>query len=124
MRFKIDENLGLEIARVLREAGHDVSTVYDQSLGGATDQTIYDVCRKEKRCLVTLDLDFSNVLRFPPEPTAGIVVLRPPGKAIIKTVAALARQLVTGLSQENVSGRLWIVEIGQIRIHQANEPNE
>lgn len=28
------------------------------------------------RALVTLDLDFSNPFRFPPEATAGIVVLR------------------------------------------------
>lgn len=122
MKFKLDENLGRGIARILHEAGHDVATVYDQKLSGANDQTIYDVCQREQRCLITLDLDFSNVLRFPPEPTAGIVVLRPDNKAIINTITALARQLVTGLKQENLSGRLWIVETGRIRVHQSIEP--
>ena len=124
MKFKLDENLGLSVAQVLRDAGHDVSTVYDQRLHGATDEAIYDICRHEQRCLVTLDLDFGNVLRFPPEPTAGIIVLRPPGKALVSTLAALARQLVAGLKQENINGRLWIIEFGRIRIHQAAEPND
>ena len=76
MKFKLDENLGLVAAQILREPGHDVSIVIDQKLQGAVDQTVYDVCLREQRCLVTLDLDFANVLRFSPEPTAGIVVQR------------------------------------------------
>lgn len=122
MKFKLDENLGHSIVRILHEAGHDVATVFDQILSGANDQTIYDVCQREQRCLVTLDLDFSNVLRFPPEPTTGIVVLRPDNKATINTISALAKQLVAGIKQENLSGRLWIIEIGRIRVHQALDP--
>ena len=123
MKFKLDENLGAEIARILRGFGHDVSTVYDQKLHGSTDEAIYDVCRRERRCLVTLDLDFGNVLRFPPEPTAGIAVLRPPGKAILGIVVALTRQLIEALKKERIDGRLWIVEPERIRIHQTSEPH-
>lgn len=124
MKFKLDENLGLAAARILRESGHDVSTVVDQKLQGAIDQTIYDVCLREQRCLVTLDLDFANVLRFSPESTAGIVVLRPPGPILVSTLATLAKQLLAALARENVHGRLWIVEIGRVRIHQSSEPGE
>jgi Domain of unknown function (DUF5615) len=35
MKFKVDENLPLELAVSLREAGHDALTVLDQGLGAA-----------------------------------------------------------------------------------------
>ena len=34
MRFKIDENLPVEAAELLRQAGHDAVTVLEQHLGG------------------------------------------------------------------------------------------
>jgi predicted nuclease of predicted toxin-antitoxin system len=32
MRFKIDENLPVEVAELLRHAGHDALTMWDQHL--------------------------------------------------------------------------------------------
>lgn len=34
MRFKVDENLPIEVAEMLRQAGHDAATVLEQHLGG------------------------------------------------------------------------------------------
>ena len=39
----------------LSDSGHDAQTVLQESLSGATDRQIYDACRRERRCLVTLD---------------------------------------------------------------------
>jgi len=36
-KFKIDENLPLEVTQVLRSGGHDASSVYDQKLAGCPD---------------------------------------------------------------------------------------
>lgn len=66
LKFKLDENLGTRTQQISRQTGHDVETIYGESLFGSTVQTLYTICQEEKRCLVTLDLDFSNVLRFPP----------------------------------------------------------
>lgn len=76
MKFKIDENLPVEVASMLREAGYDAMTVVDQGLGGHVDSNIAEVCKSEGRALVTLDLDFSNVQVYPPEEYSGLVVLR------------------------------------------------
>ena len=124
MKFKLDENLGLAPARILSEAGHDVWTVHDQRLNGASDDVLIDACRREQRCLVTLDLDFGNVFRFPPEATAGIVVLRPPGRTLVDVIATLTAQLVSLLGKADIAGQLWIVELGRVRIHQSTDPND
>lgn len=69
MKFKVDENLPLEVAAMLRDAGHDAMTVLEQGLGGHVDASIADVCKREARALVTLDLDFSSVQRTRPRST-------------------------------------------------------
>ena len=67
MKVKLDENLGSRSIRLFEESGHEVVTVNEQDLEGANDDDLIEACRTENRVLVTLDLDFSNVLRFPPE---------------------------------------------------------
>ena len=75
MKIKLDENIGTRGSELLAERAHDVSTVRDQKLSGAPDENIFAVCAAEGRVLVTLDRDFGEVLRFPPEQSAGIVIL-------------------------------------------------
>jgi len=118
MKFKLDENLDPRAAAILRKAGHDALTVADQRLQGAADASIFDACRREQRCLVTLDLDFSNLLDFPPETSAGIVILRHP-KPRLRSWLDLTELLAIALQRDNPTGKLWIVEPGRIRIHQA-----
>ncbi|MGQ9556196.1 MAG: DUF5615 family PIN-like protein, partial [Anaerolineae bacterium] len=80
MRLKLDENLGKKAAEPLQQAGHDVATVSSQRLSGVEDRTLIETCRREARCLVTLDLEFGNPLLFKPSDYPGIVVLRLPPK--------------------------------------------
>jgi hypothetical protein len=95
VKLKLDENLSRRAADLIRAAGHDAATVFSQGLRGGADETLFEVCGRESRALVTLDRDFGQVLRYPPAVTAGIVVLE----------YAVARR------------RIWIVEPGRLRIH-------
>jgi predicted nuclease of predicted toxin-antitoxin system len=61
VRFKVDENLPLEVASLLTAAGHDALTVLDQLLGGHSDLAVDEACRHEGRAIVTLDLDFTDI---------------------------------------------------------------
>ena len=66
MNLKLDENLDARLAALLRRSGHEVATVRDQGLAGIDDQALYAHCGSEARILVTLDLDFANVLQYSP----------------------------------------------------------
>jgi predicted nuclease of predicted toxin-antitoxin system len=115
LRFKLDEKLGRQSIDLFLEAGHDIATVAEQELQGATDNHLIDVCREEARVLVTLDLDFSNVLRFPPELYAGIAVLRVPNQVEFSSIHERVRVLLKAAKGEELAVRLWIVEADRIR---------
>jgi predicted nuclease of predicted toxin-antitoxin system len=117
MKFKLDENFGSRTQRIFHENGHDVLTVFDQGLQGTSDKNLYQVCCDEKRCLITLDMDFSDVFRFPPHKSDGIVVIRVPQNPSLALLEQMINHFLKTLGNEPLKGRLWIVEIGRIRIH-------
>lgn len=118
MKFKLDENFGQRCVEVLTAAGHAVATVAGQTMSGASDADLLEACRKEPRCLVSLDLDFSNPLRFPPANTSGMAVVRLPGRASHTGLVSAVQTLAKALETQSITGKLWVVEIGRIRIHQ------
>jgi predicted nuclease of predicted toxin-antitoxin system len=118
VKFKLDENFGTRTQRIFEVAGYEVHTIRQESLQGATDQQIYEVCCREERCLITLDLDFSDVIRFPPQKTGGIVVIRVPRNPSLSLLESLVKQFLQAVEKMSIEKQLWIVEVGRIRIHQ------
>ena len=118
MKIKLDENLGSLGKSLLEAEGHDVMTIAEQQMSGAKDERVYEACRDESRVLVTLDRDFGQTIRFPPEVTAGIVVLECKGRLSPTMILARLRELVTLLRTRPVDRELWIVEPGRVRIHE------
>lgn len=121
MKLKLDENLGCAIQEVFEQSGHDVASVVAEHLSGADDQTVFDACRREQRCLVTLDLDFADRIRFRSLDCGGIVVLRMPQRSTPALLRSLALQTVAAFARMPMAGDLWIVEPGRMRIHQRED---
>jgi predicted nuclease of predicted toxin-antitoxin system len=119
MKFKLDENFGRRTQHIFRTAGHDIQTIREEKLQGCSDQHLYGVCCAEQRCLITLDLDFADIIRFPPAEAGGIVVIRVPKNPSLLLLEQLIHQFLQALTQISVKNKLWIVEVGRIRIHQS-----
>ena len=73
MRFKVDENLPIDLADLLTGLGHDGKTVNDELLQGVSDPRLIETCDREKRILATLDVDFSDIRAYPPKDHEGII---------------------------------------------------
>ncbi len=67
------KNIPPVLAEIPREASHDVMTVFEQGLRSHTDAEVLLACQMESRVLISLDLDFSNILQFPLENYAGLI---------------------------------------------------
>ena len=124
MKFKLDENFGTRTQQLFHAAGHEVETIRSQELQGCSDFHLFEICCTEQRCLVTLDLDFSDVTRFPPAKSAGIVVIRIPKNPSMTLLEQLIHQFLKSLTKMSLEKNLWIVEIGRIRVHQSEKEEQ
>lgn len=118
MKIKLDENLGAMGAVFLKAAGFEVATVADQKLLSTPDADLVRKCAAEGRCLVTLDRDFSDPIRYPPRQFAGIIVVRLPDRFRLPLLERALALVVEASKQSDVRGRLWIAEIDRIREYQ------
>jgi predicted nuclease of predicted toxin-antitoxin system len=123
MRFKVDENLPIDVAEILRANNHDAMTIFDQEMVGQPDLKVASVCRAEERALVTLDLDFSDIRTHPPAAHAGIIILRPRTQSKPDVLALLGRLLPLLGGGEQLSGNLWIVQENGVRIREGSDPH-
>jgi len=115
VKFKVDENLPIELAEMLTLARHDALTVSGQSMQGIADLPLAHVCRQEGRILVTLDLDFADIRAYPPTEFPGFIVLRL-GRQDKRHLLEVFRRVIPLVDREPPQKRLWIVEELCVRI--------
>lgn len=113
MRFLLDENLPRGIAILLREQGHDVLVVSDSLFRGVTDEVLYGLCAREKRILVSRDLDFSLPVSL--EKPAGVVLIRAPDSFISSALVHLVEQFLFQYDVETLQGHITVISPGRIR---------
>ena len=114
MKFKLDENLPVELVRDLRGLGHDADTLLGEGLRGAADPAVVDAAFAADRILFTLDKGIANLQRYPIHQHAGVVLFRPDTSGR-SAVIAFVRERLNKVLEMDLAGRLTAVGPSRIR---------
>jgi uncharacterized protein (DUF433 family) len=114
-RFRVDENLPVEVCDLLRREGYEVVTATDRETVDRSDSQVLSACRGERTVFITLDSEFADTLAYPPNECTGLIVFclkRHDKDYVLETF----RRLLDVLSREKIERSVWIVEDERLRI--------
>ncbi|MCH7225612.1 DUF5615 family PIN-like protein [Haloferula sp. A504] len=114
MKFKIDENISASAKSLLLERGHDCHPVYDEGIEGGADDDLINICLREQRHLITLDLDSADIIRYAPIDYHGVIVLRLTRQDAFHVIDRLGEAL-SEIEELSLRGHLVIVDDRRIR---------
>lgn len=115
MKLILDADIPRSFLNKLREEGYNVVDVRDVSTHPIKDEEVFNLACKEKRILITRDLDFSNILYYPPSKSSGIIVLRTYLLSKEEMFKILKEALKRG--QEQLEKTLVIAQKDRLRFH-------
>jgi predicted nuclease of predicted toxin-antitoxin system len=115
MKFLTDENVSPAVVRALRTAGHNVLDVKEQRWQGVADEVILRRARQTGRVIVSEDLDFGNLRRYPLTGHPGAILLhladmRP------REVAERLLTFLSGVRSQTLRGAVVFLEEGQVQV--------
>ena len=120
MRLLVDEDLPRSLVRQLRQAGIVAEQVLDLGRRGRSDDEILALARSKDLTLVTGDVGFGNLLRYPLNSHSGIVIARFPNELPTENTNAAIVRVLLELTSEEVHGGLVIIEPGRVRIRKTS----
>jgi hypothetical protein len=93
-RVYADANVPAPLLRHMRDTlGWDVLAVIEQpDLRRAPDREHFRLARQLRRTLITLDHDYLDARRFPPEETTGVLVLEAPTPEAFERLLSTANE--------------------------------
>jgi predicted nuclease of predicted toxin-antitoxin system len=116
VRFFLDANMPRSAVSALTQLGHEVEFSRDIGMANDRDEAIAARARETQAVLVTRDLDFADVRRYPPEQYAGIVVLRLPDDAIAPDIVNVVERFAGNPAfTSQLAGRLAVVDESRVR---------
>ena len=114
MRFLVDENLPFSLIRLLRDAGHDTFDVAASPLRSSPDERLWMLAARERRILITKDLDFPfpHIRPYPP----GLILIRVPDTFTGEQITRLFSKVLKASKPKDFEGRITVVLPGRTRV--------
>jgi len=113
MKLLADENVAGDVVSLLRQQGHDVAWIRQDSPGSA-DEDVLARSAREQRLLVTFDKDFGELVwRAGQDASAGVILFRISMSSSSEVASRVAAILD---SRDDWSGQFSVVDDRRIRM--------
>jgi len=115
VKLKLDETLSRHLKPILEALGHDVTTAAEQRLLSKPDTAVASAAKSGERMLLSLDLEFADLRKYPPGGHPGIVVFRPRSFGPL-AVNRFVEGFVRDTDLKLLAGCVAIVEPTRVRV--------
>lgn len=116
----LDNCMPRRYQRLLREWGYPASLLSEHTASDAPDTLVIETATQLDAVLLTVDLDFSNILDYPPNAYGGIIVMRYAIEEEAEVDTSLKAALAD-LYREGLRGALVIVTAGRYRVRKSDD---
>lgn len=121
MRFFADHCVPESIAAALEAKGHEVLRLRNQMATDAPDPDVIEKAQRFDAVLLSLNGDFSDIVRYPPSTYGGIVSIQVKNRP--EVLGKITQRLIAYLRNQpdraHYHGKLLLVEVHRIRIRGA-----
>jgi predicted nuclease of predicted toxin-antitoxin system len=110
VKFLLDENMPRSLQAGMTERGFDVWHAVDIGLRGRPDEEVLAAAAAADRIIITRDKGFTREKLWPPELTAGVIVIDLPDTATADVVTDKILRLLSQRLPVSLLGALTIVD--------------
>ncbi len=115
MSILIDHCVPGIFLRVLREWGYEANPLKKYINPDADDPDVISLAQLLDAVLLTADMDFSNILNYPPQNYQGIIVIRYQAEQEVKSIATL-KSTLDDLYRDELRKVLVVITANRYRV--------
>ena len=113
--FLVDEDLPWRLARVLSDSGFEAQHVYDVALRGAPDDAVFGFAQSRNLSLVTCDMAYADIRRFPLGSHAGLVIARISNRVPVPQRINSILDAIRRFNPTEIPGSLIVISARRVR---------